>query len=66
MDLNCLGLEPDALDLFLRDEADLFVNDGRMFGEECAGFIRINLACPRQVLAEALERLDRAAARRGL
>ena len=66
VDLNCLGLEPDALDLFLRDEADLFVNDGRMFGEECAGFIRINLACPRQVLAEALERLDRAAARRGL
>jgi bifunctional pyridoxal-dependent enzyme with beta-cystathionase and maltose regulon repressor activities len=33
-DLSCLGLEPDQLMTFLRDEAALFLNDGRMFGED--------------------------------
>ena len=66
VDLSCLGLEADELMRFLRDEAALFVNDGRTFGKGHEGFIRINLACPRQVLQDALERLRRAADQRGL
>lgn len=66
VDLSSLGLGADELMDFLREEASLFVNDGRTFGADCAGMIRINLACPRQVLQEALERLSRAADRRGL
>jgi bifunctional pyridoxal-dependent enzyme with beta-cystathionase and maltose regulon repressor activities len=31
-----------------------------MFGEECSGYERINLACARATLQEALERIERA------
>jgi cystathionine beta-lyase len=31
-----------------------------MFGEEAAGFVRINFGCPRALLVEALERVERA------
>jgi len=33
------------------------VNSGTMYGEAGEGFIRINLACPRQFVTEALDRL---------
>lgn len=38
-------------------EADLFLDEGYIFGPEGEGFERINLACPKSVLSEALERL---------
>lgn len=38
----------------------LWVNEGSMYGEAGEGFIRINIACPRQELIEGLERLRRA------
>ena len=42
-------------------KALLFLDEGTMFGEEGAGFERFNIACPRSVLLEALERLESAA-----
>ena len=35
----------------------LWVNEGTMYGEAGEGFIRINIACPRQLLIEGLNRL---------
>ena len=38
----------------------LWVNEGSLYGEAGEGFIRINIACPRQQLIEGLNRLRRA------
>lgn len=38
----------------------LWVNEGSLYGEAGEGFIRINIACPRQRLTDGLDRLRRA------
>lgn len=60
LDCRGLGLEPAALNDFFLKKARVYFSDGAMFGEEAAGFVRINFACPRALLAEALERIARA------
>lgn len=40
-------------------EAKVFLNSGAMFGSEGKGYMRVNFACPRSVLAEALERISK-------
>ncbi len=57
------GLRPTDLDGFLLEEAGLWLDDGRMFGTGGDGFTRLNLACPRPTLDEALDRLEAAVAR---
>lgn len=42
------------------NEAELFLDEGYLFGKDGEGFERINLACPREVIEQALERLDKA------
>lgn len=39
--------------------ADLYLDEGYLFGQEGEGFERINIACPTSVLLEALERLKK-------
>lgn len=58
--LNFNGLEMDvkALQSFLAEEAGIAVNPGYWFGREGAGFARMGIACPRSVLAQAMERLQ--------
>lgn len=60
--LNCrdLNLDHDALNRLFVDGARLALNDGEMFGEEGRGFMRMNIASPRAVLQEAMERLEKA------
>lgn len=58
MDLQELNLV-DQKD-FIVNKAGLWLDTGSMFGEEGRGFERINVACPRAVLEEALNRLKRA------
>jgi len=65
LDCRDLGLEPAALNDFFLKKARVYFSDGAMFGEEAAGFVRINFACPRSVLVEALERIERAVKERG-
>ena len=60
IDCTALGLSKEALEE-LMTEHDLFTDEGYLFGEEGAGFERINLACPRAVLEGAMERLKAAA-----
>jgi cystathionine beta-lyase len=54
---RALGLPADALERKLREEAHVLFTHGRFFGGEGAGFFRINLAVPREVLVRELERL---------
>ncbi len=54
------GLDADALaELLLRRER-LRINSGTVYGDSTNSFIRINLACPRSTLNEAITRLIRA------
>ena len=58
MDLQELNLV-DQKD-FIVNKAGLWLDTRSMFGDEGRGFERINVACPRTVLEEALNRLKRA------
>ncbi len=58
LDCRGLGLEPAALNDFFLKKARVYFSDGTMFGEEAAGFVRINFGCPRALLVEALERIE--------
>jgi len=60
LDFRAFGMEAKALEEFMINEAEWFTDEGIMFGEEGAGFERINLACPMEVIEEALERLRKA------
>ena len=63
LDCRALGLDKEGLEKAMID-GELFFNEGSMFGEEGAGFERLNLACPAWVLQKALDKL--AAVARGL
>ncbi|MDU0348343.1 PatB family C-S lyase, partial [Actinomyces sp. MRS3W] len=56
--LAATGLAADELDEFLTGEAGLWLDDGALFGTGGAGFTRLNIACPRATLDEALDRLE--------
>ncbi len=56
LDCRGLGLDKDALEKAMI-EAELFFDEGYIFGEEGAGFERLNLACPTWVLQKALDKL---------
>jgi cystathionine beta-lyase len=62
LDCRALGLDPDGLNDFFLKRAHVYFSDGKIFGDEAAGFVRVNFACPRSVLIEALERIERAIA----
>jgi cystathionine beta-lyase len=62
LDCRALGLDPDGLNDFFLKRAHVYFSDGKIFGDEAAGFVRVNFACPRSVLIEALERIERAVA----
>ncbi|RNB91426.1 putative C-S lyase [Brevibacillus fluminis] len=59
MDFRQLGLPPAEIKRLMIHEALLGLNDGTGFGEAGAGFQRINFACPRSTLEEAMHRLER-------
>ncbi|MCH5259118.1 MAG: pyridoxal phosphate-dependent aminotransferase [Lachnospiraceae bacterium] len=60
LDCRALGLSEEKLEHLIVHEAKLWLDSGAIFGEVGEGFERINIACPRAVLKEALERLHRA------
>ena len=60
LDFKELGLEAKELQGFLAQKARLALNPGYWFGREGAGYARMNIACPRSTLHEALSRLTRA------
>jgi cystathionine beta-lyase len=60
LDLRRYGFSPQELRECIIEKARLGLNDGSMFGPGGEGFQRMNIACPRAVLAEALGRLKAA------
>ena len=60
MDFRSLGLDYKELEDFMINKAELFLDEGYIFGENGKGYERINLAAPTEVIKEALERLDKA------
>jgi cystathionine beta-lyase len=57
MDFSSLGLSDQELDRLIVGKAKLWLDPGPMFGPGGSGFQRLNMACPRSVLREALDRL---------
>lgn len=57
LDCRKLGLDNEALEQFLLHKAGIWANQGHIFGAQGSGFVRLNLALPRQELAQALEKL---------
>ncbi len=62
-DCSTFGLGNRQLELFLKKEAALYLNQGYVFGKTGSQFLRINLACPTSVIENALDRLYAAAKR---
>ena len=60
LDFRDLGLSPAEQEHLIVDEAGLWLDGGSIFGKTGIGFERINVACPRATLKEALERIERA------
>ena len=57
LDFNGTGLSSEQVDSLVLRKAKLWLNSGSKFGKTGAGFQRLNIACPRSTLAEALNRL---------
>ncbi len=57
LDFSGTGLSVEALDNLIIHKAKLWLDSGKIFGECGSGFQRINVACPRSVLKEAMDRI---------
>lgn len=60
IDCRGLSLSVEALEEMIVYKAGLWLDSGAIFGVDGEGFERINVACPRGTLKEALERLEKA------
>lgn len=60
LDCSGLGLKSTNLNKLMLEGARVFLDDGALFGPEGEGFQRINIACPRAILGEALDRMKSA------
>lgn len=60
--LNCrdLGMDQAELKKFFFEKAKLGLNDGATFGAGGEGYMRMNIACPRATLEDAVDRLEKA------
>lgn len=65
IDCRGLGLDVNGLKELMYRKAKVAFNEGSMFGEEGAGWLRVNLACPRSIVEQALESFCRAAKQSG-
>jgi cystathionine beta-lyase len=58
IDLREYGIGEPEMNRLLIDRAEIVLNKGSIYGKEGQGFFRLNFACPRQVLEEALTRME--------
>jgi len=56
IDLRSSGLNHNQLSRVIRSKAKLILFEGYQFGDGGQGFMRLNLACPRKTLQEAVKR----------
>lgn len=60
LDFRRLGLSDRQLKELIEKQANVWLDGGYIFGKGGSGFQRINAACPRSVLKEALTRIENA------
>lgn len=61
LDCRALGLSNKELHDFMIEKAGLGLNDGCSFGRSLEGYMRLNAACPRSLLEQAMKQLKEAA-----
>ncbi len=59
LDCRAAGISGEPADFFLK-QARVGMNAGADFGQGGEGFVRLNFGCPRAMLDEALQRMERA------
>ncbi|GED53211.1 hypothetical protein BBO01nite_24520 [Brevibacillus borstelensis] len=57
LDCRELGMDAKTLEQFFRKQAKVALDEGYKFGKGGEGFTRVNIACPRSVLEEGLQRM---------
>lgn len=60
IDIRALNIDSNTLETIALEREKVWINAGEMYG--CEGYIRINMACPRERLHEGLNRLKNAIA----
>lgn len=60
LDFRKLNLTDNELEELIIKKAKLWLDSGKIFGTAGKGFQRINVACPKKTLTEALEKLEQA------
>ena len=60
LDFNGLGKSPEEIEEILVRKGRVRLNDGSSYGSGGDGFFRLNIGCPREVLIEGLERIEKA------
>jgi cystathionine beta-lyase len=57
LDCRNLGGSSAELAAFIRKETGLYLSEGSLYGKAGEGFLRMNIACPRNMVKEGLVRL---------
>jgi len=60
LDCRAMGMNGQDLNRFFVDYAGVGLNEGSRFGPGGEGFMRMNLACPRGTVLQALEQIENA------
>ncbi len=60
LDFRELELTDEQLADFCKNKAKLALNAGVSFGQRGSGFMRLNFACPRSILVQAMDNLENA------
>lgn len=58
IDFREYGIDELVLNRLLIDRAEVVLNKGSIYGNQGTGFFRLNFACPRQTLEEAMIRIE--------
>ena len=64
MDFSGVVKDDEELKTLLRDKAHLWLDEGEMFGPGGELFARMNIACPRSIVKQAMEQLGEAVEKR--
>ncbi len=60
LDVSKISHDSEALSEEIRKKSGLYLSAGSHYGEQGKDFLRLNMACPRALLTEGLERLRKA------
>ena len=57
VDCSALKISSEEIAKILLEKEKLWINEGTIYGAAGEGFIRLNIACPRETLTQGLERI---------